>query len=311
MRFLMIDRICELERGKSARGIKNISWDDDFLEEVFPGYPVISPVIISEAAAQLVSWVITEAKEFAVKPVITVVDSYVCSAHARPGDQLEVAGSIENFSDEGALAHGSILLNGKPVIELKHSVCYLYPLHELDPPERARMQFQNLYAPGSPLPRQPSSRAERRREEVPIRRRTWIDRVFETPDPDKIVGIKNVTATEDYFNDHFPRKPILPGVIIINCMVSLAAILAERTLAEQGLGGGVKPVLRRCDKIKFRKFVQPGDQLLIEASCKECSREKSVFGAKITVAGKNAASLVLAFEHVTQEAYLQKYHLSV
>jgi len=301
----MIDRICELEHGKSARGIKNISWDDDFLEEFFPGIPVFSPVIIAEAAAQLVSWVIVTARDFTVKPVITLVDAYQCTRHIRPGDQLDVRGVIENLSEEGALAHGSILVNGKPACEMSHAVCYLYPLSELDPPERARLQFKNLYAPSAPLPQhQPD--AGFLREQVPLRHRRWIDRVIATDNEKKIVGIKNVTATEDYFNDHFPNKPILPGVVIMQGMISLAKLLADQLLERRG-APEKRAILKHSEKMKFRTFVQPGDQLLIEAQLAEFSPEKSTFTAKTALEGKNAASLRIAFDHVTEEQYRRQY----
>lgn len=304
MRFLMIDRICELQQGKSARGIKNISWDDDFLEELFPGIPVFSPIIIAEATAQLVSWIIIEAKDFTVKPVITIVDSYVCNGHVRPGDQVEIVGEIESFSEESALAHGKILLNGAPLIEFNHAVCYLYPLSELDPPEQTRIQYKNLYRPGSIQPAM--HQVPLMREGITVHKRTWIDRIFDSGDTETLVGIKNVTASEDFFNDHFPRKPILPGVIIIDCMVSLARILIDRKLAAQGMHLH-KPVLKYCKKLKFRTFVQPGDQLVIEARLSDWTPAQCTVRANTLVNGKNAASIIMEFENLTEEDYKNKY----
>jgi len=308
MRFLMIDRICELELGTRARGIKNITLNDDFLEEFFPGMPVFSPVIAAEAAAQLVSWAIIAARDFSVKPVITVVDSYQCTGHIRPGDQIEVRGAIDSLSEESGLAHGSLLVGGKPVLEIQHAVCYLYPLAELDPPERARLQVKNLYVPGAPLPEVPStSDTPQAREQVPVRPLHWIDRILDQSTDTHITGIKNVTATEDYFNDHFPHKPVLPGVIIIQCMVSLAKHLADRLLA-QSSGHERRAVLHRSDKIKFRMFVQPGDQLLMQAKLNQFADDRSLFTAQASVSGKNAASLRLEFDHVSRDEYLQRYY---
>ena len=85
----MVDKICTLQQGKSAQGIKNITWDCDFFDEIFSDIPIFSPLIAAESAAQLVSWIIVEAKGFTVKPVITVVDSYSCHGHIMAGDQLQ------------------------------------------------------------------------------------------------------------------------------------------------------------------------------------------------------------------------------
>jgi len=310
MRFLMVDRICELESGKRARGIKNISRDNDFLEETFPGTPVYSPVIMAEAAAQLVSWIILEAMDFTVKPVITMLDTFSCNRHIVPGDRLVLEGEIESFSEESALTNGKILLNGKPVIELNHAVCYLYPLNELEPPERARAQFKNLYAEGSPLPSQSPPRSVTclydDNNTKAVKKRIWVDRILDSQTPDKIQGIKNVTATEDFFNDHFPLKPILPGVIIIESIISLAKILIEKKLAEHNLDTK-KPILTSCKKIKLRKFIQPGDQLLIEAQLIDFDAEKSVLKAKASVDNKTASTLSIEFVHLDRQHYVNEY----
>jgi len=246
MRFLMVDKICEINPGKSVKGIKNISWDDYFLEEIFPNIPVYSPVIIAEAAAQLVSWAIIKERDYTVKPVITIVDTYTCGKHIMPGDQLQLEGEIESFSEESALCNGRVLINGKIALELNHAVCYLYPLNELDPPERIKTQFKNLYSEGYPLPKKELNRNITFREEIKIRKRKAIDRFITDEDPEKITGIKNITSTEDYFNDHFSLRPILPGVLTIEAMVETAKNWPKK-LIEQGLTD-LKPVLKTVQK---------------------------------------------------------------
>jgi 3-hydroxyacyl-[acyl-carrier-protein] dehydratase len=304
MRFLMIDTICSLQQGTRACGIKNISWNDDFLLEVFPDVPVFSPVIAAEAAAQLVSWIVVQARDFTVKPVITIVDAYSCTGHIRPGDQLEVTGDIEQMSQESVLAHGAILVNGRPLIRLDHAVAYLYPLEELDPPEQARRQFANLYREGYPLPR-PAGPAGLR-EQVPLRTRQWVDRYIDEASPDRLGGLKNITATEDFFNDHFPRKPILPGVVMLEALISLGAELARRTLAARGIHT-VQPVLSACAKVKFRTFVQPGDQMLMQAQMLDIADDTCRLGLQASVHGKPAAMLRATFDLLDRDGYMKKY----
>jgi len=306
MRFLMVDKICELNPGKSAKGIKNISWDDYFLEEIFPGMPVYSPVIISEAAAQLVSWAIIEARDYTVKPVITMVDTYTCGSHIMPGDQLQLEGEIESFSEESALCNGRVLVNGKIAVELNHAVCYLYPLNELDPPERVKNQFKNLNQPGYPLPEKKTRDNTAFREEIDIRNRKAIDRFIAGDNPDKLTGIKNITSTEDYFNDHFSLRPILPGVLTIEALVETAKKLAEKKLIEQGRTD-LKPILKNCSKIKMRKFIEPGDQFITEANNTEFSTEKSLFKTQGAVNSKRVATIAIELEHLSVENYKKKY----
>jgi beta-hydroxyacyl-ACP dehydratase FabZ len=88
-----------------------------------------------------------------------------------------------------------------------------------------------------------------------------VDRVLEIDAGKRIVGIKNVTANEPYFQGHFPGAPVMPGVLIIESMAQLCAILFLADLPDRDrklfLFGGV-------DKARFRKPVVPGDQLRLE-----------------------------------------------
>ena len=301
MRFLMIDRICDLEPGVRARGIKNITLNDGFLTEEYPGLAIYPPMILCEAVAQLVSWLIIEARDFTVKPVITVVETFSVFQHPRPGDRLEVTGEVESMSPESALAHGSVLLNGKPVITLQHAVCYLYPLEELDPPAEARRQFANIYRQGDPLP-ETDGRVQLARETMPVGRRQWIDQITVDGTPDRLEGIHNVSRTEDYFRDHFPRKPILPGVVMLEIIGDLAEELIRRNLAAENRQH-LRPVLTHSPNFKFRPFVEPGDQVVVQALRKEQTDTACTVAVKGLVGGKPAAMGTLCFDLLDHDTY--------
>ena len=300
----MVDRICELKQGSHIRGIKNVSWDDDFLEENFSGIPVFSPVIAAEAVAQLLSWLIIASTDFTVKPVITMLDRFAAGRPIMVGDQLRLEGEIESLSPDSALTHGRILVNGAPAVELTHAVCYFYPLHELDPPEQVRNQFRNLYAEGLPGPCG-AVRPVIMREKIAVRNGRWLDSVIPGDTPERLQGIKNVTATDDVFRDHFPLKPVLPGVFTIEIMVNLATRLAAQKLAMQGTEGK-RPVVHSLQKIKFRKFILPGDQLQVDAAVVDFAPEKSSLRATVTCGRKTAASVTVECLHLDRQAYAQR-----
>lgn len=86
-----------------------------------------------------------------------------------------------------------------------------------------------------------------------------VDRVTEVEIGKKISGYKNVTANEEFFQGHFPDNPIMPGVLIIEAMAQLAAILG--VLSSGGDGSSVTPLFRGIDKAKFKRMVVPGDRL--------------------------------------------------
>ena len=88
-----------------------------------------------------------------------------------------------------------------------------------------------------------------------------VDRILEIEGDDRIVGLKNVTATENFFQVHFPGAPVMPGVLIIEAMAQCGAILFTRNIPDREKKlfyfGGI-------DKARFRKPVVPGDQLIME-----------------------------------------------
>lgn len=91
-----------------------------------------------------------------------------------------------------------------------------------------------------------------------------VDRVTEMELGKRVVGLKNVSANEPFFEGHFPGNPIMPGVLIIEAMAQVGGILAR--LSVPGVmdreGGGV--FFAAMDKVKFRKPVVPGDQVRFE-----------------------------------------------
>ena len=92
-----------------------------------------------------------------------------------------------------------------------------------------------------------------------------VDRVTELEPGERVVGIKNVTANEPFFQGHFPGNPIMPGVLIIEAMAQVGGVLARFSLPDPPEGSLSKTVyFMSMDKVKFRKPVIPGDQLRFE-----------------------------------------------
>jgi len=88
-----------------------------------------------------------------------------------------------------------------------------------------------------------------------------IDRVVEFIGADELVAIKNVTINEPYFVGHFPADPVMPGVLQIEAMAQAAGILLLRRTSNPSKTA----FFMSCDKVKFRKAVRPGDQMVINA----------------------------------------------
>ncbi len=92
-----------------------------------------------------------------------------------------------------------------------------------------------------------------------------VDRILEIHGDEKIVGIKNVSINENFFQGHFPNQPVMPGVLICEAMAQVGAIFAHN--ARGGMEDNKVFVLTGLDKVKFKRPVEPGDQLRMELTC--------------------------------------------
>ncbi|RLB04408.1 MAG: 3-hydroxyacyl-[acyl-carrier-protein] dehydratase FabZ [Deltaproteobacteria bacterium] len=90
----------------------------------------------------------------------------------------------------------------------------------------------------------------------------FVDRIIELQEGKRIVGIKNVTINEPFFQGHFPGEPVMPGVLIIEAMGQTAGVLAYKAMGKEAEGKAV--YLMSINRVKFRRPVVPGDQLRLE-----------------------------------------------
>ena len=118
-----------------------------------------------------------------------------------------------------------------------------------------------------------------------------VDRIVECNDKDRIVGLKNVSANEPCFQGHFPGMPIFPGVLQLEAMAQTAGILLNKVLKCEGTVSYYLGV----DKAKFRRLVQPGDQLRMEITILRIRMGMSRVAGRATVDGELACEAEMMF----------------
>ena len=119
-----------------------------------------------------------------------------------------------------------------------------------------------------------------------------IDRVVEFVGSDALVAIKNVSINEPYFQGHFPGNPVMPGVLQLEAMAQAAGILMLR----RGSAEGKATLFMSADKVKFRKPVRPGDQLILNAKLTKTRGDKlAAAEVTCTVDGHVVSSAELMF----------------
>jgi len=116
-----------------------------------------------------------------------------------------------------------------------------------------------------------------------------IDRVISLEVGKNLTAIKNVTFNEPHFNGHFPGQPIMPGVLIIEALAQATGILAFKSEVGKPQTGQIY-MLVGVDKVRFKRIVEPGDQLEIYAEVITVKRGIWKFNCKATVEGQLVTS---------------------
>jgi 3-hydroxyacyl-[acyl-carrier-protein] dehydratase len=116
-----------------------------------------------------------------------------------------------------------------------------------------------------------------------------VDKVIECEPGVRLLGIKNVTFNEPFFQGHFPNKPIFPGVLIMEALAQATALLTAQSDANLGKKGTTY-FLAGIDNARFKRQVVPGDQLRLEVTYLKHKRHLWSFDCRAEVDGELAAS---------------------
>lgn len=119
-----------------------------------------------------------------------------------------------------------------------------------------------------------------------------VDRVTELEPDVRIRALKNVSVNEPFFNGHFPDRPIMPGVLILEALAQAGGLLTHLSAMQDGKSGkeGKLFYLVKIDNARFSKMVVPGDQLVLDVTLKRTMRNMALYTAVASVDGITAAS---------------------
>ena len=119
-----------------------------------------------------------------------------------------------------------------------------------------------------------------------------IDRILTFVPRERVVGIKNVTVNEPYFQGHWPSVPVMPGVLIIEVMAQVSSVLI---FGDGSRSPGQLAFFMGIDRAKFRRTVGPGDQIVVEAEMVHVRQDACKVKAVAKVDGVIAAEAVMTF----------------
>ena len=115
-----------------------------------------------------------------------------------------------------------------------------------------------------------------------------VDRVLSIDPGKSIRAIKNVTANEHYFVGHFPHRPVMPGVMMLEALAQAAALLAFNVMQATSLDERTVVYFAGIDSARFKRPVEPGDQLVLDATLDRMKAGIFKFSTRATVDGELA-----------------------
>ena len=113
MRFLYYDSVIHLEKDKSITGVKTFTLSEEFLRGHYKKVALVPPVIMIEAMAQLLGWLIIYSHDFHLMPIMSLIEDVTLTPHLRPGFKAEIHGQIVSSSKRDSLGKAQIYVDGK------------------------------------------------------------------------------------------------------------------------------------------------------------------------------------------------------
>lgn len=237
--FSFVDRITSVQPGVSIRGTYAIP---STLKE-------FSSSLVAEAAGQLAAWTAMAAVDFTARPVAGIAGLVEMLAPVQPGQTLELSANLESVDPEAAAYGAAVSVNGSPVLRLHHCVGPMLPVEDFDDPQALRERFALIGGVGAT----PGAFGD-----LPA---MTLENLNGEPGQTARARLQ-VPAEAPFFADHFPRRPVFPGSLLMQFKLQLVAQLAAQLPPPTGAAGWK---LESVADMKLRSFIPPGEVLELEA----------------------------------------------
>jgi len=148
VRFHLIDRLDLVEPGQRVRGRKLTSWAEEYWRDTGQG-PEMPPPLVLESLCQAATWLVMATTGFRLRAALLSIDEVHWDGPVRPGDVLELDGTVESMSDEMAVLSGTAAVGTRTVLRAGAVMCALIPADDLEDPDAVSRMYEELTMQGS------------------------------------------------------------------------------------------------------------------------------------------------------------------
>lgn len=271
MNFLFVDRILAMDAGKHAVALKHVTASDTYLFKNQQQQIALYSCIIGEALGQLCSWNVIQGTNYDLRLIGGVVGEVILHQDPLLGETVILENRIEKLDVDNKVCHfhGTAHVGDKLILELKDGLGPIMSVAEFGCVETVKKEYQHLYRPGAvPI----IAEGQVISKNIPINTACLdYDHILEWRKGEALVAQKNISMTAPYFQDHFPRRPILP----VTLMVQSNLLLAHEFLSDliDTATEWLRPVVVR--RVKMNDFVPPGSIIITTVQLKK--RESKTF----------------------------------
>jgi 3-hydroxyacyl-[acyl-carrier-protein] dehydratase len=259
--FSFVDRIIRCEPGVRAAGRYAIP----------PAVAQFPPSLVAEAVGQLAAWTSMSQLAFRRRPVAGLAGEALFLADVMPGQTLDLEVEIQRCDEDAVAYGGAASVDGVLVLQLRNCLGPMLPMEEFDAPEAVRADFETLRGAGAPPGRFKGIAAR----EV---------NVVERAPGERLRAELRVPESAPFFGDHFPRRPVFPGTLLLDTQIDLALQLAREAAPLRAAAARLAPA--RVTDVKIRSFTPPGQTLELRIELQSASAEGATVGLVARANGK-------------------------
>ena len=301
MRFYLVDRIQKVVPGERIAAVKVVSRLDPVLEEHPVAGCCLASTLALEALNQVSAWLILATSDFSRRGVLGGFRTITVGRPAPVGGRLELRSQAEEWSDEAVIFKSeAVILKrldpatsvvGDPVIQVEGALCLLIDASKLEDPIQTRDHYQFLQ-PGADAPADGPGAAPQPAPAIPDHTISSgypsYDVIQQCVPGELATARKSVAMTDPIFATHFPRFPVMPGVLMMQGIVDLSRAL---------LGHGQSWQPKVFQNVRFRRYVRPGDEVAFTVRLLALSGDEARLSGRAAVDSEDAVvirSMVLA-----------------